>query len=236
MIKLECAPINPSDTYNINGNYDGEYHYPLVPGGEGSGTVVETGDGDEKALQGKRVGFSKMAEPEQGHHKTGGAWSEFVLTTADKCIELDDNTSWEQGSCCFVNPMTAVGLMDKVNEYGGKSIIQTAAASQLGRMISRLCKERGITVVNVVRRQEQVEALKADGAEHVLDSSTATFDKDLYELSVKLECLVGLDCVAGNMPGRILQVLGRGGALITYGQLSLQKINPINPVVFIFKH
>ena len=51
MIKLECAPINPSDTYNINGNYDGEYHYPLVPGGEGSGTVIETGDGEkEKAL------------------------------------------------------------------------------------------------------------------------------------------------------------------------------------------
>jgi len=71
-------------------------------------------------------------------------------------------------------------------------------------MISRLCKERGITVVNVVRRQEQVDSLKADGAEHVLDSSTPTFDKDLYELSEKLECMVGFDCIAGNMPGRIL--------------------------------
>jgi len=128
-----------------------------------------------------------------------------------------------------------VGLLDKVAEYNGKSIIQTAAAGQLGRMIIRLCKERDITVINVVRRPEQVELLKKAGSEHVLDSSTPTFDKDLYNLSVKLECMVGLDCVAGSMPGRILQCLGRGGALINYGQLSMENIKPINPVVFIFK-
>lgn len=71
--------------------------------------------------------------------------------------------------------------------------------------------------MNVVRRPEQVEQLKAEGVEHVLDSSTATFDKDLYALSTKLECMVGLDCIAGNMPARIVQVLGNGGTLITYG-------------------
>jgi len=155
LIKLECTPINPSDTYTIDGRYDGVYHYPLTPGGEGSGTVVATGDGDfEKALQGKRVGFTKMGESEEGQIKTGGAWSEHVVTTAQHCIELDDSVSWEQGACSFVNPLCAIGLLDKVAEYKGKSIIQTAAASQLGRMIIRLCKERDITCVNVVRRPE----------------------------------------------------------------------------------
>lgn len=118
---------------------------------------------------------------------------------------MDDSVSWEQGACSFINPITAIGLMEKINEYGAKSIIQTAAASQLGRMIIRLCKEKGITVVNVVRKAEHIDLLKKEcGAEHVLDSSTKTFDKDLYELSVKLECMVGLECIAGNMPGRIL--------------------------------
>ena len=81
----------------------------------------------------------------------------------------------------------------------------------------RLCKENDITVVNIVRRPEQVEQLKAENVEHVLDSSTDTFDKDLYALSQQLECMVGIDCIAGNMPARILQVLGNGGALISYG-------------------
>jgi len=69
LIKLECAPINPVDFDIINERYGGVYHYPLVPGEEGSGTVVATGDGDfEKALQGKRVGFTKKGEPEAGHN------------------------------------------------------------------------------------------------------------------------------------------------------------------------
>lgn len=104
-------------------------------------------------------------------------------------------------------------------------------------MIIKLFKANGITVVNVVRKQEQVELLKKDhGAEYVLNSSDENFDKDLYELSTKLGCSVGLECVAGDMPGRILQVLSRGGVLISYGQLSEKKIGPINPVVLIFKH
>ena len=70
-----------------------------------------------------------MMEPEQGHHKCGGAWSEFVVTNAYQCFELDDDVSWEQGACSFVNPFSAIGLLDKVNEYGGKSMIQTVAAS-----------------------------------------------------------------------------------------------------------
>ena len=208
----------------------------MVPGLEGAGTVVKTGDGEEeKALQGKRVSFTKMAETESGHHKNGGTWSEFVLTNATQCWELDDDITWEQGASSFINPFSAIGLLDKIKDYGGKSIIQTAAASQLAGMMRRLCKENNITVVNVVRRAEQVEQLKAEGVEHVLDSSTETFDRDLYALSQQLECTVGLDPIAGNMPARILQVLGPGGALIQYGELSLEKISYINPVVFIYK-
>jgi NADPH:quinone reductase len=103
-------------------------------------------------------------------------------------------------------------------------------------MIIKLFKQNGITVVNVVRREEQVEMLKKEyDADYVLNSSNENFDAELYELSTKLGCNVGLECVAGDMPGRILQVLARNGVLISYGQLSEQPIGPINPIVLIFK-
>lgn len=104
-------------------------------------------------------------------------------------------------------------------------------------MIIKLFKQNGIPLVNVVRREEQIELLKKDyGADYVLNSESPTFDKDLYELSKKLGCNVALECVAGEMTGKILQVLAVGGICISYGQLSETKIGPLNPIILIFKH
>ena len=101
----------------------------------------------------------------------------------------------------------------------------------------KLFKENGIPLVNVVRREEQVQMLKTEyGADYVLNSESPTFDKDLYELSKKLKCNVALECVAGELTGKIMQVLAAGGVCILYGQLSEQKVGPINPVILIFKH
>lgn len=136
-----------------------------------------------------------------------------------------------------MNPLTAVGLLDKCKEYKAKAVIQTGAASQLGRMIIKLFKQNGIPLVNVVRREDQIKLLKDEyGADYVLNSESPTFDKDLYELSKKLNCNVGLECVAGEMTGKIMQVLAIGGICISYGQLSEKKIGPINPIILIFKH
>jgi len=89
----------------------------------------------------------------------------------------------------------------------------------------------------VVRREEQIELLKKEyGADYVLNSQSETFDKDLYELSKKLKANVALECVAGEMTGKIMQVLAVGGVCISYGQLSEQKIGPLNPIILIFKH
>ena len=102
----------------------------------------------------------------------GGSYAEYVVTSAMQCVTLDNDASWEQGACSFVNPLTAIGLLDKCKEYNAKAIIQTGAASQLGRMIIKLFRDNGITVVNVARRQEQVDMLKnVLGAEYVLNSS-----------------------------------------------------------------
>ena len=103
-------------------------------------------------------------------------------------------------------------------------------------MIIKVFRQAGIPLINVVRRAEQVKMLQEEhGAEYVLNSTDENFDDELYKLSQKLDCNVALEAVAGDMTGRVLQVLAVGGILISYGQLSEQKIGPINPIVLIFK-
>ena len=215
LIKVECAVLNPSDIYSMQGDYNGRYEYPQTPGGEGSGTVIASGGGFLAwTCVGKRVGFTRIAES-GGKFTKGGSYAEYVVTNAFQTVTLDDNISWEQGACSFVNPITAIGLLDKIKEYKARAVIQTGAASQLGRMMIRLCNENNIPLINVVRREEQIEMLKKDyGAKYVLNSKSEDFDDELYKLSKELNANVALECVAGETTGRILQTLSVGGVLI----------------------
>ena len=236
LIKVEAAVINPSDMYMMQGKYNGEYTYPIVPGVEGSGTVVGYGGGFMAwMLMGKRVGFSRQAE-RGGKYSVNGAYAEYVVTNAMQCVTLDDDWSWEQGAGCFVNPLTAVGLLDKCQMHGARAVVQTGASSQLGRMIIKYFRENGMPLVNVVRRQEQVDMLKNEyGAEHVLNSESETFDADLERLVNQLNVSVCLEAVSGEMTGRIMQALPKKGVVIQYGLLSEKKVGPINPLKMIFK-
>ena len=113
LIRVECAPLNPSDLYFLQGNYAGTYEYPLVPGGEGSGTVISNGGGLYGwSLVGKRVAFTRAAE-RGGKFTMGGSYGEYCVTNAYQCIQLDPATSIEQGASGTVNPLTAIGLAEK---------------------------------------------------------------------------------------------------------------------------
>jgi NADPH:quinone reductase-like Zn-dependent oxidoreductase len=95
LIKVECSVINPSDIYFMQGDYNGHYQYPLVPGNEGSGTVIASGGGLMAwRLQGKRVGFAREGE-RGGSYTKNGAYAEYVVTDAMQCLVLDDSISWE---------------------------------------------------------------------------------------------------------------------------------------------
>ena len=95
LIKVEAAVINPSDVYMLQGNYSGEFKYPLVPGNEGSGTVIESGGGILAwSLKGKRVGFTRPAE-RGGKYTRGGSYAEYIVTNAYQCVALPDSASWE---------------------------------------------------------------------------------------------------------------------------------------------
>src|SRR3954469_14283372 len=105
--------------------------------------------------------------------------AENVATSAQPCLPLSDKDDLEQGAMMLLNPISAWAMVDEARKADHKAIVQTAAASALGKMVVRLGKRFGLPVISVVRRAEQVEALRQIGAEHVLDSSTADFDGKL---------------------------------------------------------
>jgi NADPH:quinone reductase-like Zn-dependent oxidoreductase len=156
LVKLDCAVINPSDLYFMAGSAIAkkpDIKYPLTPGWEGAGTIVEVGDLVSSGLVGKRVGCLKHAE-QGGKYHIGGMYAEYALTTVTGIVPLSDDTSFEQGCALFVNPLTALCMIHRIKALESKCVIITAAASQLGRQLTRLCNKEGITPICTVRRQE----------------------------------------------------------------------------------
>ncbi|MCI0351890.1 MAG: zinc-binding dehydrogenase [Acidobacteriales bacterium] len=155
---------------------------------------------------------------------TGGMWAEYLVTSAQACVPLRRDVDIEQAATMLVNPLTAWAMMDEVRRGRHSALIQTAAASALGRMLIRLAKRFAVPTINVVRRAEQVKLLRDLGAEHVLDSSAPDFDRNLRQLCQKLGATIGFDAVAGEMSARVLRAQPRGSRLLVYGALSLKPV------------
>jgi NADPH:quinone reductase-like Zn-dependent oxidoreductase len=219
LVKMAFSPINPSDLAFLKGGYGIQKPYPVVPGFEGSGTVVAAGIGIlPKLWLGKNVACA--ASP-----KLNGCWAEYMVTSAASCVPLAKKISMEQGSMMFVNPMTALAFLDlykKTPNPSGKKrgIINTAAASALGQMVIRLGKTQNIPVISVVRREEQISLLKNTGAEFVLNSSDPDFETELKKLAHQLNTTVIFDAVGGEMPQKLLSAAPKGSILFIYGRLS----------------
>jgi NADPH:quinone reductase-like Zn-dependent oxidoreductase len=232
LVKMHASPINPSDLAFIVGGYGIKKPYPAVPGFEGSGTVVAAGKGIlPKLWMGKKVACA--ASP--AHN---GCWAEYIVTKAGMCVPLSKNVSLEQGAMMFVNPLTALAFFDIYRNLSNpdnklRGIVITAAASSLGRMIINLGKREGIPVISIVRREEQVELLKAVGAEYILNSGDADFDPKLKDLAHRLNAKVIFDAIGGKMVQQLLNSTPKGSKLFIYGRLSGDSCE-INPGELIF--
>jgi NADPH2:quinone reductase len=214
LIRIAASPVNPSDLMFLRGLYGVKKELPVVPGFEGSGRVVEAGGGlFARYLKGKRVACAASPEGD-------GTWAEYMVTEASHCIPLRRATSLEQAAMMIVNPLTAYALMDKAVAGHHLAVVQTAAASALGQMIQSLGRRFQIPVINIVRRQEQVELLEQAGSQYTLNSSTTDFDERLRELCRKLKATLAFDAVAGEMTGRVMQAMSKGATAIVYGALS----------------
>jgi NADPH:quinone reductase-like Zn-dependent oxidoreductase len=139
----------------------------------------------------------------------------------------------EQGAMRIVNPYTAWAHLSIASQAHAHAIVQTAAASALGRMVIRLARRRGVAVINVVRRDEQMEALRGLGAEHILNSEAPDFDQQLRALCRQLDARLAFDAVAGRMTARLLNAMAPGAKVVVYGGLASEPIQ-LNPGNIIF--
>ncbi len=211
LVKMEAAPINPSDLALLLGQADlegaeysagklvatmpepfhsamkGRHGQRMPVGNEGAGTVVATGDSDAaKALMGQRVACVP-----------GHAYSQYAIADANMCLPLGD-ISAEAGASAFVNPMTALGFVENARMDGQKAIVHAAAASNLGQMLVKICQEDGMGLVNIVRKPEQAELLRGLGAEWVVDSSASDFMPKLMEAIDATDAYYGFDPIGGG--------------------------------------
>jgi len=215
LVRMEASPINPGDLIFINGGYATDKPLPCVPGFEGSGTVVESGGGLVGwYFKGKRVACAS------GLSSPHGCWAEYMVTDAFHCIELPSSVSFEQGACFFGNPLTALMFLDVLKSGRHPAVVQSAAASSLGKMLLRLCIRENIPIVNIVRKPEQKQTLQDLGAEFVLNSEDPGFNRELKALCNRLQVSVGFDYVSGSISGQILEALKPGATLYICGLLS----------------
>ena len=223
VVRVEASPINPSDLGLLFGAADmstakasgttakpvvtasiapnvmkmmgGRLDQSLPAGNEGAGVVVAAGASDAaQKLLGKTVAI------------LGGAmYSQYRVIKAAQCLLLPSGTTPAEGASCFVNPLTAIGMVETMKLEGHKALVHTAAASNLGQMLNKLCNKDGVALVNIVRKPEHVKLLKSIGAKHVCDSSQPSFMDDLTDALVATGATLAFDATGGGkLAGQIL--------------------------------
>jgi NADPH2:quinone reductase len=226
LVRIEATPINPSDLGLLFGPADvgtlqvsGSEARPVVTaqvperlmrglgqrvgqsmpvGNEGAGVVVEAGESPEaQALLGKTVAM------------IGGAmYSQYRTIAADQCLVLAQGTPPSAGASCFVNPLTALGMTETMRREGHKGLVHTVGASNLGRMLNRICLADGIPLVNIVRRPEQEALLRDEGAQYVCNSSSPEFLDDLTDALAATGATIAFDAIGGGkLAGQILSCM-----------------------------
>jgi NADPH:quinone reductase len=216
VVRVDASPINPSDlglmfggadlaTAKISGTPDNPVVTASIPpamlnamagrvgqalpiGNEGAGVVVRAGSSEQaRSLMGKTVAI------------LGGAmYAQFRCIKASQCLVLPQGTTPAEGASCFVNPLTALGMVETMRREGHLALVHTAAASNLGQMLNKICSKDGIGLVNIVRKQEHVNVLTAIGAKHVVSSSAPTFIDDLTEALVATGATLAFDAIGGG--------------------------------------
>lgn len=214
LIKMAASPINPSDLSFLRGTYVGKPNYPVIPGIEGSGVVVASGGG---VLANIRLGKRVACSSNEGH---GGTWSEYMVTSAMHVVPVKRSIKMEQASMLIVNPMTVLAFINIAKKGNHKAIVNNAAASVLGRMLIKICKKENLPLINIVRRSEQVELLKLEGAENVLNSSEFDFFEKLKDISSSLNATLFFDAVAGNQTDLLIKASPTGSTIMLYSNMS----------------
>lgn len=239
VIRVEATPINPSDhgvmfgwtnmdAATSSGNGAGtvlsapvspqgmgvmkaRVGQPLPVGNEGAGTVVAAGsDADAQGLMGKIVATLG-----------GGMYAQYRCVPAATCLPLMEGHTAKEGASCFVNPLTALSFLETMRMEAHTAIVHTAAASNLGQMLVKICQADGVDLVNIVRRDEQAEILRALGAKYIVNSSADTFMADLTDAIHATGATLGFDATGGGQLASNILTAMEGAAARTPGAYSI---------------
>ncbi|MEZ5597371.1 MAG: zinc-binding dehydrogenase [Pseudomonadales bacterium] len=244
IVRVEASPINPSDLgllfaageldtlakdgdaltlqvpANIMRGMGARVGQDLPAGNEGGGVVVAAGASPAaQALLGKTVGVLG-----------GGMYAQYRRLKVDQCLALLPGTTSQQGASCFVNPLTALGMVDTMRAEGHTALVHTAAASNLGQMLQKICLADGVALVNIVRKPEQAQLLRDIGATYVVDSSQPTFMDDLTAALVATDATIGFDATGGGtLASNILSAMEaaqsrKGGDFNRYGSSTHKQV------------
>ncbi|RWC33156.1 MAG: NADH oxidoreductase [Mesorhizobium sp.] len=230
LIKVSLASINPSDVAFIKGQYGQPRAKGQPAGFEGVGIVAASGDEPyPKSLIGKRVAFATGVT-------NWGSWADYAIAEAAVCIPLLDTVRDEDGAAMIVNPLTALAMFDIVKQEGEKAFVMTAGASQLCKLIIGLAREEGFRPIVTVRRDDQIAALKALGAAHVLNERAPDFKTALREVMRAEQPRIFLDAVTGPLASVIFDVMPKRSRWIIYGRLDPEATVIHEPGQLIFQH
>jgi NADPH:quinone reductase-like Zn-dependent oxidoreductase len=243
LVRIEATPINPSDLGLLLGPADpasaasaGGVTTAKIPaqampfvaarvgeampvGNEGAGVVVKAGASETaQALLGRTVAI------------IGGAmYAQYRVVKAVEALALPEGTTAAEGASCFVNPLTALGMVETMRLEGHSALVHTAAASNLGQMLNRICLKDGVGLVNVVRSPAQVETLRAIGARHIVDSSAPGFTDELLAAVKATGATLAFDAIGGGkLAGQILTAMeiaaNQGAAYSRYGSTTHKQV------------
>ncbi|MFO0956663.1 MAG: zinc-dependent alcohol dehydrogenase family protein [Isosphaeraceae bacterium] len=211
-VRMIASPINPSDLLMIRGRYVMKPPLPATPGFEGVGIVDRAGPG----LLGLMVKGRRVAVL---NHQ-GGNWAEYAVIPARQARPISDRIPDDQAASLFVNPMTALALARHVLAVPkGEWLLQSAAGSNLGRMLIRLGKHDGFRTICVVRRKEAVGPLQAEGADVVICSADGPIDEQVRRI-VAGGVKYAIDPVGGETGSQVFRSLGSGGRMVVFGSLT----------------
>lgn len=228
VVRMGAAPINPSDLGLMFGGADmstvaalggdaigvraslspgavkgtaGRVGQAIPVGNEGSGTVVAAGASAEaQGLLGKTVSM-----------RGGAMYAQYRCIDASLCLAMPEGTTAEDCASSFVNPLTVLGMIETMRMEGHSAIVHTAAASNLGQMLQKVCTAEGISLVNIVRQDAQAELLRGIGATHVCNSASDTFAEELAEAIAQTGATVGYDATGGGkLANAILEAMESG--------------------------
>jgi NADPH:quinone reductase-like Zn-dependent oxidoreductase len=228
LVRIEAAPVNPSDlglllagadlsTAEVSGAPGSPVVTAAIPdgalaaatarldqslpvGNEAGGVVVATGsDPEARQLEGRTVGL------------LGGAtYSEYRCLPVEQCLAVSADASPRDAAACFVNPLTALGMVETMRMEGHTALAHTAGASNLGQMLVKICQADGVDLVPIVRRPEHAELLSALGASYVCDSSSPSFSDDLVAALVETGATIAFDAIGGGtMASQLLAAMER---------------------------